>query len=99
MDLTLTPNLLIVIVAALIAILFDWLPGLKTWYDKILDGQKRGLMALLLLIITAAIFLISCAGWLNIATACNLEGAKSMVYMFLAAVAVNQGVHILTKPT
>jgi hypothetical protein len=99
MNLTLTPNLIIVIVAALLAVLFDWLPRLKPWYDKFSDGQKRGIMAVLLLITTCAIFGISCTGWLSLGITCNAEGARSLVYMLLTAVAINQGIHVLTKPT
>jgi hypothetical protein len=99
MNLTITPNLLVAIVAVILAVLFDWLPGLKTWYDKFTDGQKRGIMALLLLITTAAVLGISCAAWWPLGITCNAEGIRSAIYMLVLAIAINQGTHILTKPT
>lgn len=94
----LTPETLIGFAAVILALLFDWLPGLKTWYDKFSEGQKRGLMAGLLVIVTGAVFGLSCAGWLQTGLLCNGIGIQDALFLLVLAVAINQGFHGLTKP-
>jgi hypothetical protein len=94
----LTPEMLVAFAAMFLAILFDWLPGLKNWYDKYSDGQKRGLMAGCLVLITGAVFGLSCAGWLTTGWLCNGQGVQDAVFLLILAIAINQGFHSLTKP-
>jgi hypothetical protein len=94
----LTPEMLIGFASVILALLFDWLPGLKTWYDKFGDGQKRGLMAGLLVLITGAVFGLSCAGWLQTGWMCTGTGIQDAVFLLVLAIAINQGIHNLTKP-
>jgi hypothetical protein len=94
----LTPEMLVGFASVILALLFDWLPGLKSWYDKFGEGQKRGLMALLLVIVTGAAFGLSCAGWLLTGWLCNSTGIQGAAYLLILAVAINQGIHSLTKP-
>lgn len=93
-----TPETLIAFAAVVLAIVFDWFPGLKTWYDNLGDGQKRGLMAGLLVIVTGAVFGLSCAGWLQTGWLCNVIGIQDAIFLLVLAIAINQGVHSLTKP-
>jgi hypothetical protein len=95
---TLTPEMLIGFVSVILAVLFDWLPGLRPWYDKFDNGQKRGLMAGLLVIVTGAVFGLSCAGWLQTGWLCNGTGIQDAIFLLILAVAINQGIHSLTKP-
>ena len=95
---TLTPESMIAFAAAFLAIICDWIPGLKTWYDKLGNGQKRGLMAGLLVIVTGAVFGLSCAGWLQTGWLCSGTGIQDAVFLLILAVAINQGIHSLTKP-
>jgi hypothetical protein len=93
-----TPEALIAIAAAVLAILFDWMPKLKDWYNEFGEGQKRGIMSVLLLLITGAIFGLNCAGWLQTGWICSSAGILDAVVLLIYAIAVNQGVHKLTKP-
>lgn len=94
----LTPEMLIGFASVILSLLFDWLPGLKNWFDKFSDGQKRGLITGLLVIMTGAVFGLSCAGWLQTGWLCNGSGIQDAVYLLILAVAINQGIHSLTKP-
>jgi hypothetical protein len=93
-----TPELLIGFASVILAVLFDWLPGLKSWYDKYSDGAKRGLMAGLLVLVTGGAFGLGCAGWIQAGWACSGVGIQGAVYLLVIAVAINQGIHSLTKP-
>lgn len=96
--LTLTPEILIAFAAAFLAVICDWVPGLKTWYDKLGNGQKRFLMTGLLVIVTGGVFGLSCAGWLQTGWLCSGKGIQDAVFLLILAVAINQGIHSLTKP-
>lgn len=99
MEFVLTPQTLIAFLAALLAVLFDWLPGLKTWFDKKTEGQKRGIMALLLLIVVALVFGLSCFNLIFVGWACTVIGAETALILLLEAIAINQGVHFISKPS
>jgi hypothetical protein len=94
----LTPEMLIGFASVILALLFDWLPGLQSWYDKFGNGQKRGLMAGLLVIVTGGAFGLSCAGWLATGWLCNGTGIQNAVFLLVLAIAINQGIHNLAKP-
>lgn len=93
-----TPEVLVALGAVILAVLFDWVPKLQIWYDKLGNGQKRGLMAGLLVILTGGVFGLGCAGWIVTGWTCNSDGIQSAVYLLVLAVAINQGIHSLTKP-
>jgi hypothetical protein len=93
-----TPEMLVGLGAVVLAVLFDWVPKLQTWYDNLGNGQKRGLMAGLLVILTGGVFGLRCAGWIQTGWACNGDGIQNAVYLLVLAVAINQGFHSLTKP-
>jgi len=93
-----TPEKLVGIGAVLLALLFDWLPGLAPWYDKLKDGQKRGLMAILLLLLSLGAFGMTCAGWIKTGWVCSGLGLLDPVYLWILSVVINQPFHGLTKP-
>lgn len=96
-ELSVTPELLIVLLAGLAAILFDWFPRLSTWYDKLSVLKKKQLMAVLLAVIVSVIYSLGCLGVL--ALACTKAQVVELVSMYLVAIGINQGVHWLGKPT
>jgi uncharacterized membrane protein len=78
-----------------ISLLFSYVPGLSTWYDA-LDGTKKRLVMLgVLLIVAAGAFGASCAGIAQYA-ACDTSGAKQMLDAFIAAAVANQVTHKFT---
>jgi CHASE2 domain-containing sensor protein len=99
MELVLTPQTLVAFLAALLAVLFDWLPGLKTWFDKKTEGQKRGIMALLLLIVVALVFGLGCFNLIVTGWVCTVIGVQAALMLLLEAIAINQGVHFISKPS
>lgn len=98
MVINITAVLLLAIVAFVLALLFDWFPGLASWYEKFSDGQKRGIMALLLLIASIIIFMLGCFRLFDIGIACTSQGALQFVVLLISAIAINQGTHTLLKP-
>lgn len=93
-----TPDLLMVIVAGLLAILFDWFPGLNDWYGAFTPLKKRELMVVLILVVVAVIYGGTCYGLFSSNVSCDQAGLSALISTALIAVGVNQGVHNLTKP-
>jgi|GEM_PF-5559990 len=96
-NLTITPDLLAYVLAGLVAILFDWFPGLAAWYDALSELKKRQVMAGLLVLILAATFGLGCAGILAGQT-CDRAQVAQYMQIFLLMAGINQGAHLLFKP-
>ena len=91
-----TPEQIAILAGAFLAILFEYLPGLSGWYDPLSPQQKRLFMLGLMSVVTAVAFGLSCAGLFAV-FACTWLGAWDALLALVAAVAANQGVHLLTK--
>jgi hypothetical protein len=74
---------------------FSYIPGLSGWFDAKEPTVKRLLMALLLLVVAAAIFGLSCAGVLSVAS-CDKPGALGLVSAYLAALVANQATYAIS---
>jgi hypothetical protein len=93
-----TPEFLTCLLGALLAILFDWFPGLAGWYGALSQGKKRQSMAVLLLGAVLLLFAASCAGLTVDGAGCDKAGLTTLLQNYLLAVGVNQGTHLLFKP-
>lgn len=98
-EFTVTPEFLVVIVAGLLALVFDYFPGLAKWYDAKTPDEKRQLMALLVIGATVLIFAGQCFGLFLTNLICTVKGGFDALYIIFLTVTVNQGVHALFKPT
>jgi hypothetical protein len=68
---------------------------LSGWFDEKNPTEKRLLMAVVLLVATAAIFGLSCAGVLTVAS-CNQPGALGLVSALIAALVANQATYTIS---
>ena len=82
------------VAGAILSLVFKYVPGFNTWYDK-LDSQHKELAMLgLLVLVVAGMFGLSCAGWENFFT-CDQIGLKEAVYVLVGAIVGNQGTYSL----
>jgi len=96
--LTLTPESLTVLLSGLLAILFDWFPGLATRFDSLSKLKKQQVMIVLLTGIVGFVFAGSCRGLFETGLACSPQSLPQLLEYILTAAGVNQAVHLLTKP-
>jgi hypothetical protein len=80
---------LLVILGAASALLFAYVPGFASWFGPLEATIKRLIMLGLLVVITGAVFGLSCAG-ISSAVVCSQQGAVSLVTAFISAVIANQ---------
>lgn len=81
----------------LLVLIFDYCPGVKTWFEA-LDKQHKQLVNLACLAgVTVGVFVLSCFGVVNGVLVCTQKGAADLFRAFLSAVVANAGAHVSTK--
>lgn len=85
------------IVATVISLMLEWFPGVKTWWDKFAPAQKQGLMALIVALVSVVTVAGNCYWWGEVCPDNWAIFLREVLLAFLAAAAVNQGVHMLSK--
>ena len=99
-ELQITPELLVSIVAVLLAVAFDWLPKLAPWYDTLSELKKKELMGALLFATVLVIYGGICVNLFYSQTySCSQVSLAELIKVATLAIMANQGVHSLTKPT
>jgi len=94
-----TSGVLIAFVAALLALAFDYFPGLAKWYDAKDASAKKQIMAGLLVGTAALVFAGTCLSWIVTNLVCEPKSLITLIYELLIAVSVNQGLHAVSKPS
>ena len=89
---------LLAIGGAALSLGFTYIPGLNSWYDGLSKEYKQLVMLGILLVVTLAVFGLSCAGILDAVT-CDKGGAVSIAFAFIAALTANQATHRITPKT
>jgi hypothetical protein len=84
-----TSQTLLIILGAALSLLLSYIPGLATWFQPLPDDKKRFIMLIMLVVITGAIFGLSCVGWMDAVT-CDKPGAIGLITAFLLALMANQ---------
>ncbi len=97
-ELSVTPDLLAYIFAGLAAVLFDWFPGLSTWYGNLSELKKRQVMGAVLVVVLGIIYGGVCVKVFTSQISCDATGLAALVQVLLISLGINQGVHLLTKP-
>ncbi len=85
------------IVATIVSLLLEWFPGLSAWWEKFTTAQKQGLMAFIVALTSVVVVAGNCYWWGEVCPENWVIFLREVLLAFLAAAAVNQGVHLLTK--
>lgn len=96
---TLTPQVVIGIVVAILSLVLDYFPRLAEKFDA-LDTSRKKLISLGgALLTTVVVYLGQCTGWLTTPMACgDVFAWLDLGYNVIVAVAVMYGFHKATKP-
>ena len=95
-----TSDKLAALVGVLIALLFAYLPGLKTWFEKQGSEVKAGLTAAVTVIAAVAIYGLSCANWFpELGVTCTKVGVQQLVSVVIGALIGMAGGYVtLVRP-
>jgi hypothetical protein len=98
-----SPQSLSSLLAVLLSLLFSYVPGFSTWYDRFDATRKRLIMLAGLLLITAATFALACSplsAEIPLGVTCTQSGAWTLVESFILALVANQSTYLISpKPT
>lgn len=94
-----TPEKLIAVAASLLALFFDYFPGVSAWFDPLEAGTKRLITLGLSVLVAVVVFVGQCYGILLTNYTCTPKDALSLLYGIVLAVVINYGVHRATRPT
>lgn len=89
-----TSEQLVVVVAAIFAVLFAYIPGLASWYEPLDATRKRLIMLGLMVVVVAAVFGLSCANILTNVT-CDKAGVMTLLNALIYAIIANQGTYMI----
>lgn len=98
-EFSVTPEFLLVLVAGLLALVFDYFPVVAKWFDGLEPSEKRLLNAGLVAGFAAVIFAGQCMGWFITNLICTVKGLLDLLYIVFLAISVNQGVHFGFRPS
>jgi hypothetical protein len=94
-----SPNALIVLVAGLLALAFDYAPVLAGKFDVLDPATKRLWMLGLNFVAAGIIFAGQCYGYFATNLFCDVKSAFDFLSQVFFAVSINYAVHQAAKPT
>lgn len=92
----LTPELFAQILGAIVSLLFSFFPGLREWFNALKPGEKLLVMVGLGVVVSAAIFGISCFTP-YVFVACTWLGVQELLEVLWAYIVSTQAVYLLTR--
>jgi hypothetical protein len=95
-----TSDKLAALVGLIISLLFAYLPGLKSWFEKQGSEFKAGLTAAITVIAALAIYGLSCANWFpELGVTCTKAGLQQLVSVVIGALVGMAGGYVtLVRP-
>jgi hypothetical protein len=92
----LSPVVLASIVAIVVSLLFNYIPGLRVWFGGLKSQFKSLLMIGVLVVVSFAIWGSGCLGLLAVNLSCNAQGVVELVKIFVATILANQATYLLS---
>ena len=96
MQFQLSPENIIAITSALIAVIFARFPILRTKFAAISTEAKSGIMLGLMAIVVLGVYLLQCYGWIDAGITCDKIGLQQIVTWYVLAVISNQATYMIT---
>lgn len=95
----LTPEVLAGFAGVLLSLFFSYIPGLSVKFAALLPEVKRLIMAGLLLVISAGIWGLGCAGIIDAGLLCEKSGLIQLAWIFVTSIIANQSTYTITPQT
>lgn len=94
-----TAALLVALVAGAMALIFDYFPGIAKWFDAKPVETKRLINAGGVIGFALILFVGQCFAIFLTNLVCTMKGLFDLLYLIFIALSVNQGVHLVLKPS
>lgn len=95
-----TASSILVLIAGIQSLIFDYFPQVAPWFEKLTVSQKRQLTAGLGIAFAAGLYALSCQGyWLQSTLVCEPKTLISLASDIVISVAAGVAFHSQTKPS
>ena len=95
-----TDNIVASLAGGLLALLFGYAPGLRSWYEALEPTRKALVMGLLLLLAAVLLYLAGCYTPWPVGVTCDQAGFWLLAQLFINALVANQATYfIAVRPT
>ena len=95
-----TDNIVASLAGGLLALLFGYAPGLRSWYEALEPTRKALVMGLLLLLAAVLLYLAGCYTPWPVGVTCDQAGFWLLAQLFINALVANQAAYWLAvRPT
>lgn len=87
-----TQEQLTYVAGVVLALVFAYIPGVKTWYDAKDSPTKALIMAGMLLVVVAGVFGLACAGFSfsTVTVSCTKVDLMNLIQVYIFALIANQ---------
>jgi len=89
-------EMILILAAGGLSLLFAYVPGFKGKYEKLNSEQKQLVMLFLIFVMVWVPFGVGCLGY-GEAYACSVDGGLRAAWTFVLAIAANAGVYKATN--
>lgn len=97
MESGITSEMLGAIAGVVVSWLFSYTPKLKEWYDKQTSAQKGAIMFLAMVIVSGAVYGLSCASSpFNLGVTCDQAGIWKLGLVLFYAILGNQAAYLMS---
>lgn len=86
-----------VVLAVLLSVAAEWLPGFSSWWSELATGKKAQLMALAVAVVTVALAAVRCYAYDGVCPANWTQLAVETIAAGLVSLGANQGFYMVTK--
>ena len=95
-----TDNVVGSLAGVLLALLFGYAPGLRTWFEALEPTRKALVMAAALLVAAVLLYGAACYTPWQVGVTCDEAGFWTLAQLFIAALVANQATYLIgVKPS
>lgn len=87
---------LTIVVAIVMSLIYSFFPGVKSWFTSLGDNEKFSVNVLTVVLLSAAIFLMACAG-ITTKLTCNALGVDLLLNMVVRFATAYGTTYLMTR--
>jgi hypothetical protein len=85
------------VAGAILSLFFSYIPGIESWYANLETTSKRLVMLVLVILVSAGIYGLGCAGLITTSVTCDKGGLMQAVNIFFSVLVANQSAYLISK--
>lgn len=94
---TITADQLAAAASILLSLVLSYFPPVRQRFEPLASDSKQLINGVLVIVVGAGAFALSCLNWFGLAIACNQQGIEGLVQAVVVALIANSGIYQSTK--